>query len=67
MKQYQQTTRDWLWLFVYDLKKNDLDRYTSNFDGLAFSWFILFSAQKNFFLLNDIEVEIQYLGCVMMN
>jgi para-aminobenzoate synthetase component 1 len=62
LAQYQQTTRDWLFGYLsYDLK-NDLEPlHSTNFDGLGFPDLFFFQPKK-LFLLNDSEVEIQYLG-----
>lgn len=62
LAQYQQTTKDWLFGYLsYDLK-NDLEPLQSkNFDGLNFPDLFFFQPKK-LFLLNDNEVEMQYLG-----
>ena len=61
LKQYQQTTRDWLFGYLsYDLK-NDIEVLNSNnFDGLGFSDLFFFQPKK-IFLLKGNFLEIQYL------
>lgn len=61
LKQYQQTTKDWLFGYLsYDLK-NDAERLTSsNFDGLNFPDLFFFQPKKVFLLKGD-QLEIQYL------
>nr|WP_315220447.1 anthranilate synthase component I family protein [uncultured Flavobacterium sp.] len=61
LKQYQQTTKDWLFGYLsYDLK-NDLERLTSsNYDGLHFADLFFFQPKK-IFLLKENQLEIQYL------
>jgi para-aminobenzoate synthetase component I len=62
LKQYQQTTRDWLFGYLsYDLK-NDVEHLQSNnFDGLDFPDLFFFQPKK-LFLLKGNELEIQYLN-----
>lgn len=62
LKQYQQTTRDWLFGYMtYDLK-NDIEALQSdNFDGLNFPDLFFFQPKK-LFLLNGNQLEIQYLN-----
>lgn len=62
LKQYQQTTRDWIFGYLsYDLK-NDIERLQSNnFDGLDFPELFFFQPKKIFLLKGD-QLEIQYLN-----
>lgn len=62
LKQYQQTTRDWIFGYMtYDLK-NDVEALQSNnFDGLNFPDLFFFQPKK-LFLLNGNQLEIQYLN-----
>ena len=62
IKQYQQTTKDWLFGYLtYDLK-NDIEALKSNnFDGLEFPDLYFFQPKK-IFLLKGNELEIQYLN-----
>jgi para-aminobenzoate synthetase component 1 len=62
LKQYQQTTKDWLFGYLaYDLK-NDVEVLNSNnFDGLDFSDLFFFQPKK-LFLLNGNQLKIQYLN-----
>jgi para-aminobenzoate synthetase component 1 len=62
LKQYQQTTRDWLFGYLsYDLK-NDVEHLQSNnFDGLDFPDMFFFQPKK-LFLLKGNQLEIQYLN-----
>jgi para-aminobenzoate synthetase component I len=61
LKQYQQTTKDWLLGYLsYDLK-NDSERLQSNnFDGLHFPD-VFFFQPKKIFLLKGNQVETRYL------
>ncbi|KQX02907.1 anthranilate synthase component I family protein [Flavobacterium sp. Root420] len=61
LKQYQQTTKDWLFGYLtYDLK-NDVETLKSaNFDGLHFPDLFFFQPKK-IFLLKGNELEIRYL------
>lgn len=61
LKQYQQTTKDWLFgYFSYDLK-NDIEHLQSaNFNGLDFPDLFFFQPKK-LFLLKGNTLEIQYL------
>jgi para-aminobenzoate synthetase component 1 len=61
LKQYQQTTKDWLFGYLtYDLK-NDVEALKSaNFDGLNFPDLFFFQPKK-IFLLKGNQLEIQYL------
>ena len=62
LKQYQQTTKDWLFGYLsYDLK-NDVEQLQSNnFDGLDFPDLFFFQPKK-LFLLKGNQLEIQYLN-----
>jgi para-aminobenzoate synthetase component 1 len=62
LKQYQQTTKDWLFGYLsYDLK-NDIEIVqSSNFDGLEFPDLFFFQPKK-LFLLKGNQLEIQYLN-----
>ncbi|GIQ57938.1 para-aminobenzoate synthase [Flavobacterium collinsii] len=61
LKQYQQTTKDWLFGYLsYDLK-NDVEKLTSsNFDGLDFPDLFFFQPKK-IFIVRGNQLEIQYL------
>jgi len=61
LKQYQQTTKDWIFGYLsYDLK-NDVEALKSNnFDGLAFPDLFFFQPKKLFLLKGD-QLEVQYL------
>ena len=61
LKQYQQTTKDWLFGYLsYDLK-NDSERLQSNnFDGLDFLDLFFFQPKK-IFLLKGNQLETRYL------
>ena len=62
LKQYQQTTADWLFGYLsYDLK-NDVEAVqSSNFDGLHFPDLYFFQPKK-LFLLKGNQLEIKYLN-----
>ncbi|HSD07943.1 anthranilate synthase component I family protein [Flavobacterium sp.] len=62
LKQYQQTTKDWLFGYLsYDLK-NDVEHLESNnHDGLDFADLFFFQPKK-IFLLKENQLEIQYLN-----
>lgn len=61
LKQYQQTTKDWLFGYLsYDLKNDVEELKSSNFDGLHFPDLFFFQPKK-IFLLKGNELEIQYL------
>jgi len=62
LKQYQQTSKDWLFgYFSYDLK-NDIEQlYSKNFDGLAFPDLCFFQPKKIFLFKNNV-VEVSYLN-----
>jgi len=62
LKQYQQSTKDWLFGYLsYDLK-NDIEQLQSkNFDGLDFPDLYFFQPKKLFLLKGD-QLHIQYLN-----
>ena len=61
LKQYQQTTKDWLFGYLsYDLKNDTEPLKSSNFDGLNFPDLFFFQPKK-IFLLKGNQLEIQYL------
>jgi len=61
LKQYQQTTKDWLFGYLsYDLKNDVEELSSSNFDGLDFPDLFFFQPKK-IFLLKENQLEIQYL------
>ncbi|MHC0441031.1 anthranilate synthase component I family protein [Flavobacterium sp. 3-210] len=61
LKQYQQTTKDWLFGYLsYDLKNDIEDLKSDNFDGLDFPDLFFFQPKK-IFLLKENQLEIQYL------
>ncbi|EIA08752.1 anthranilate synthase component I family protein [Flavobacterium frigoris] len=62
LKQYQQTTKDWIFGYLsYDLK-NDVELLQSgNFDGLDFPDLFFFQPKKIFLLKGD-QLEIKYLN-----
>ncbi len=64
LKQYQSTTKDWLFGYLsYDLK-NDIEDLTSEHpDGLEFPELYFFQPKKLFFLNGD-ELEAHYLNAV---
>ena len=64
LKEYQQTTKDWIFGYLsFDLK-NDVERLkSSNFDGLQFPDLYFFQPQKLVFLKDNI-VEFVYLRMV---
>ena len=62
VKQYQQTTRDWLFGYLtYDLKNDVEVLQSNNFDGLHFPDLYFFQPKK-LFLLKENQLEIQYLN-----
>jgi para-aminobenzoate synthetase component I len=62
LKQYQQTTKDWLFGYLsYDLKNDVENLHSANFDGLDFPDLFFFQPKK-VFLLNGNQLEIQYLN-----
>lgn len=61
LKQYQQTTKDWLFGYLtYDLKNDVEDLSSNNYDGLQFPELFFFQPKKIFLIKGD-SVEIQYL------
>lgn len=61
LKQYQSTTKDWLFGYLaYDLKNNVENLKSSNFDGLHFPDLFFFQPKK-IFILKENKLEIQYL------
>lgn len=64
LKEYQTTTKDWIFGYLsYDLK-NDVERLSSkNHDGLAFPDLFFFQPKKLFFLKGNV-LETQYLNLV---
>ncbi|MBS7230917.1 anthranilate synthase component I family protein [Flavobacterium psychroterrae] len=61
LKQYQQTTKDWLFGYLsFDLKNDVEELKSSNFDGLDFPDLFFFQPKK-IFLLKENQLEIQYL------
>ena len=64
LKEYQETTKDWIFGYLsYDLK-NDIEPLSSqNFDGLNFPDLYLFQPKKLFFFKKN-TVTIMYLNCV---
>lgn len=62
LKQYQQTSKDWLFGYLaYDLKNNVEHLESNNFDGLDFPDLFFFQPKK-LFLLKGNQLEIQYLN-----
>lgn len=62
LKQYQQTTKDWLFGYlVYDLKNDVEDVQSNNFDELGFPDLFFFQPKK-IFLLKGNQLEISYLS-----
>ncbi|TPG41521.1 anthranilate synthase component I family protein [Flavobacterium pectinovorum] len=61
LKQYQQTTKDWLFGYLsYDLKNDVEDLKSANFDGLDFPDMFFFQPKK-IFLLKGNQLEMRYL------
>lgn len=61
LKQYQQTTKDWLFGYLtYDLKNDVEDLKSTNYDGLDFPDLFFFQPKK-IFILKENQLEIQYL------
>lgn len=62
LKQYQQTTKDWLFGYLsYDLKNDTEELKSKNFDGLNFPELFFFQPKKLFLLIGD-QLEIKYLN-----
>ncbi len=64
LKEYQETTADWIFGYLsYDLK-NDVENLSSkNFDGLHFPDLYFFQPQKIIFIIDD-QVEFHYLRMI---
>lgn len=64
LKEYQTTTKDWVFGYLtYDLK-NDVEKLSSNnFDGLGFPELYFFQPKKVFLFFED-SVEMHYLNMV---
>ena len=61
LKQYQQTTKDWLFGYLtYDLKNDVEELKSANFDGLNFPDLFFFQPKK-IFLLKGNQLEIRFL------
>jgi para-aminobenzoate synthetase component 1 len=61
LKQYQQTTKDWLFGYLsYDLKNDTEPLKSSNFDGLDFPDLFFFQPKK-VFVLKENQLEMHYL------
>nr|WP_245583637.1 anthranilate synthase component I family protein [Salinimicrobium xinjiangense] len=64
LKEYQETTADWIFGYLsYDLKNDVEDLASANFDGLQFPDIFFFQPKKIFFLKGE-ELELLYLGMV---
>lgn len=62
LKQYHQTTKDWLFGYLsYDLKNDTEELKSKNFDGLSFPELFFFQPKKLFLLKGD-QLEIKYLN-----
>ncbi len=62
LKQYQQTTKDWIFGYLsYDLKNDVESLQSNNFDGLGFPDLFFFQPKKIFLLKGD-QLEMQYLS-----
>jgi para-aminobenzoate synthetase component 1 len=62
LKQYQQTSKDWLFGYLsYDLKNGIEHLQSNNYDGLDFPDLFFFQPKK-MFLLKGNQLEIQYLN-----
>lgn len=61
LKQYQQTTKDWLFGYLsYDLKNDLEDLKSANYDGLDFPDLFFFQPKK-IFILKGNELKMHYL------
>lgn len=61
LKQYQQTSKDWLFGYLsYDLKNDTENLVSKNFDGLKFPDLFFFQPKK-LFLAKGKQLEIRYL------
>ncbi|MUP46184.1 aminodeoxychorismate synthase component I [Gramella sp. BOM4] len=64
LKDYQETTADWIFGYLsYDLKNDVEDLYSMNHDGLEFPDLYFFQPQK-IILIKEHRVEFQYLRMV---
>ena len=64
LKEYQATTKDWIFGYLtYDLKNTTEPLRSKNFDGLEFPDLYFFQPKK-LFLIKGNQVEIQYLKMV---
>ncbi|MGB0982293.1 MAG: anthranilate synthase component I family protein [Winogradskyella sp.] len=64
LKDYQTTTKDWIFGYLtYDLKNTTENLSSNNFDGLAFSDLYFFQPKK-LFLIKENTLQIQYLKFV---
>ncbi|MCM8568286.1 aminodeoxychorismate synthase component I [Gramella jeungdoensis] len=64
LREYQETTADWIFGYMsYDLKNDVEDLHSSNFDGLHFPELYFFQPQKLVFLKEG-KIEFQYLRMV---
>ncbi|WP_115839468.1 aminodeoxychorismate synthase component I [Winogradskyella sediminis] len=64
LRDYQNTTKDWIFGYLtYDLKNTTERLQSKNYDGLAFPDLYFFQPKK-LFLIKDQVVEIQYLNMV---
>lgn len=64
LREYQETTTDWIFGYLsYDLKNDVEDLHSENFDGLDFPELFFFQPKKIFFLKKN-ELELHYLGMV---
>jgi para-aminobenzoate synthetase component 1 len=62
LKQYQQTTKDWVFGYLsYDLKNDVEPLQSSNFDGLEFPDLFFFQPKKILLLKGD-QLEMQYIS-----
>ena len=64
LKEYQETTADWIFGYLsYDLKNDVEDLKSDNHDGLNFPELFFFQPKKIIFLKDNL-LEMQYLGMV---
>ena len=64
LKEYQNTTKDWIFGYLsYDLKNDVEDLQSNNFDGLQFPDLYFFQPKK-LFLLKENVIETLYLNTV---
>jgi para-aminobenzoate synthetase component 1 len=62
LKQYRQTTADWIFGYLsYDLKNDTEDLQSNNFDGLKFPDLFFFQPKK-LFLIEGNALEMRYLN-----